>query len=115
MIDISEMTAAISADLLGRMPNQRATQRRKLSELAAGMLACQTPNLMELSNVLNRPTDCPDARYNYVERFLKNPLVDCGAVMETYARDLLERLAKHQHTLILMIDQSKIKRRHRFF
>lgn len=108
MSAISKMAKCISEDLLKRLPGQRATQRRKLSELAAGMLVCQTPNLMELSNVLDRPTDCPDARYNYVERFLKNDLVDCGAVMAAYARELLERLAKHQHTLILMIDQTKI-------
>jgi len=105
---IGRMAEAISADLLLRLPGQRATQRRKLSELAAGMLVCQTPNLMELSNVLDRPTECPDARYNYAERFLKNALVDCGTVMAAYARELLERLAKHQHTLILMIDQTKI-------
>jgi hypothetical protein len=47
---------AISDDLKARLPEQRATQRRKLSELTAGMLVCQTPNLMELSNVLDRPT-----------------------------------------------------------
>lgn len=29
-------------------------------------------------------------------------------VMVAYAEDLLARLAKHQHTLVLMIDQSKV-------
>ena len=99
---------AISKDLKARLPSQRATQRRKLSEMVGGMLACQTPNLMELSNVLDRPTESAEARYNYVERFLKNPLVHTGEIMGAYVRDLLKRLAQHQHTLVLMIDQSQV-------
>lgn len=99
---------AIARDLEERLPRQRATQRRKLSELVGGMLACQTPNLMELSNVLDRPTESAEARYNYVERFLKNPLVDTQVFMAAYAKDSLARLAKHQHTVVLMIDQSKV-------
>ncbi len=102
------IVAAIARDLEKRLPTQRATQRRKLSELVGGMLICQTPNLMELSNVLDRPTESAEARYNYVERFLKNPLVHTEVVMAAYAKDILARLGKHQHTLVLMIDQSKV-------
>lgn len=102
------LVAKISEDLKGRLPDQRSTQRRKLSELVGGMLVCQTPNLMELSNVLDRPTESAEVRYNYVERFLKNPLVDVKVVMASFGKDLLARLAHHQHTPILMIDQSKV-------
>lgn len=102
------LVTAISNDLKNRFPEQRATQRRKLSELVSGMLICQTPNLMELSNVLDRPTESAEARYNYVERFLKNPLVDTEVVMAAYGKDVLSRLSKHQHTLFLMIDQTHI-------
>lgn len=108
MNSISRISKAVSKDLAVRLPKQRKTQRRKLSELVAGILICQTPNLMELSNVLDRPTESDEARYNYVERFLKNTLVDTEVVMAAYAKDLLARLARHQHTLVLMIDQSKI-------
>lgn len=108
MSSLKEITAAIAEDLHKRLPEQRATQRRKLSELVAGILVCQTPNLMEVSNVLDRPTQSAEARYNYVERFLKNPLVDTEVVMAAYGRDLLRRLAQHQHTPVLMIDQSKV-------
>lgn len=101
------IVSAISKDLEARLPKQRLTQRRKLSELVAGMLICQTPNLMELSSVLDRPTESAEARYNYVERFLKNPLVKTEVVMSAYAKDLLGKLAKCQHTPVLMIDQSK--------
>lgn len=102
------IVSAVSRDLEERLPKQRATQRRKLSELVAGMLVCQTPNLMELSNVLDRPTESAEARYNYVERFLKNPLVNVEVVMSSYGEDLLKRLMVHQHTPVVMIDQSKV-------
>ena len=108
MVGFKLLSESISSDLLRRLPEQRATQRRKLSELVAGMLVCQTPNLMELSNVLDRPTDSVEARYNYVERFLKNPLVKHDYVMESYASELLQRLSAHQHTLVFMMDQSKV-------
>lgn len=39
---------AVARDLEERLPKQRATQRRKLSELVGGILICQTPTLMEL-------------------------------------------------------------------
>jgi len=108
MSGFRELCGAVFDDLHARFPSQRLTQRRKLSELVAAVLTCQSPNLMELSAVLDRPTESAEARYNYVERFLKNDLVKVDEVMETYAKDLLERLAKHQHTLVLMIDQSKV-------
>lgn len=108
MSGFKKIVAAIARDLQERLPTQRATQRRKLSELAGGVLVCQTPNLMELSNVLDRPTESAEARYNYVERFLKNPLVETEVVMSAYAKDVLIRLAAHQHTPVLMIDQSKV-------
>lgn len=108
MSGFQSLVSKIAEDLKNRFPTQRATQRRKLSELVGGLFVCQTPNLMELSNVLDRPTESAEARYNYVERFLKNPLVDVKTVMCSFCKDLLARLAHHQHTLILMIDQSKV-------
>ena len=108
MSGFKEIVGAVARDLEKRLPKQRATQKRKLSELVGGILICQTPNLMELSNVLDRPTHSAEARYNYVERFLKNPLVHTDEVMGAYAIELLERLAKQQHTLVLMMDQSKV-------
>lgn len=107
MSGYKEMEKAISKDLLKRLPKQRATQRRKLGELVAGMLVCQSPNLMELSNVLDRPTESAEVRYNYVERFLKNPLVKPLEIMASYGKDILERLCAHQEHPVLMIDQTK--------
>jgi len=108
MSGLKKLCESISDDLKLRFPDQRLTQRRKLSELVSAMLMCQTPNLMELSNVLDRPCDSIEARYNYVERFLKNELVNHEEVMRNYSKDLLLKLSQSQDRLFLMIDQSKI-------
>lgn len=108
MSGLKKLCESIFNDLELRFPKQRLTQRRKLSELVSAMLMCQTPNLMELSNVLDRPCDSVEARYNYVERFLKNDLVSHEEVMRNYSQELLLRLSEFQDRLFLMIDQSKI-------
>lgn len=108
MSGLKKLCKSIFDDLELGFPNQRLTQRRKLSELVSAMLMCQTPNLMELSNVLDRPCDSIEARYNYVERFLKNKLVSHKEVMENYSKNLLLNLSKSQDRLFLMIDQSNI-------
>ena len=108
MSAIKKLCNSISEDLKSRFPSQRATQRRKLSELVSATLMCHSPNLMELSNVINRPIESVEARYNYVERFLKNELVSISEVMGYYTKDLLLSLAAKDGRLFLMIDQSKI-------
>lgn len=63
MSGFKRIVGSVARDLEKRLPKQRGTQRRKLSELVGGILICQTPNLMEPSNVLDRPTESAEARY----------------------------------------------------
>lgn len=63
---------------------------------------------MELSSVLDRPTECAEARYNYVERFLKNDLVCHAEIMASYAKDLLKKISKKQSKIVLIIDQTRV-------
>ncbi len=100
----------IYMDLKERFPKQRDTQRRKLSDLIACSLQAESGNLMELATVLNRPTQCREARYNYIERFLKNELVCVEEVMSKYAIPLLKVLCGRSKYLVLMIDQTKINK-----
>ena len=51
-------------------------------------------------------------RYQWIARFLANPLVDPDAVMAPVARQVLERLAGGGEPLALILDQSKISDRH---
>src|SRR5919112_2065286 len=46
-------------------------------------------------------------RYQWIARFLANPLVDTDAVMAPFARQVLERQASGGEPLALILDQSK--------
>jgi len=104
---IEHVAQGIVADLEAKLPRQRKTQRDKLGLLAATMLEVRSANLMDLAASLPRPCRLVSKRYQWIERFLANDLVDVDAVMTPYGREVLERLAGDGQIVVLMIDQSK--------
>jgi hypothetical protein len=111
MTGIECLADSIKAELEQLLPEQRKTQRGKLSLLVATMLAARSANLMDLAAALPLEADRTDMRYQWIARFLANPLVDPDAVMAPFARQVLERLAGGE-PLALILDQSKISDRH---
>src|SRR4051794_21179991 len=51
-------------------------------------------------------------RYQWISRLLANPLIDTGAVMAPFAREVLARASAQAHTLVLIIDQSQVNATH---
>jgi hypothetical protein len=51
-------------------------------------------------------------RYQWIVRLLGNPLVVSDAVMEPFAREVLEQAAAGGEPLSLILDQSKVSERH---
>jgi Transposase DDE domain len=94
------------------LPLQRKTQRANLSLLVATMLTVRSANLMDLAAGLPRDVARIDMRYQWIERVLKNPLIDPDAVMAPFAREVLCRLAADGQPLVLIMDQSKLNDRH---
>ena len=76
------------------------------------MLDARSANLMDLAAALPLEADRTDMRYQWIARFLANPLVDPDEVMAPFARQVLERLAGGGEPLALILDQSKISDRH---
>jgi len=111
MTGTERLADSIKAELEQLLPRQRKTQRGKLSLLVATMLAARSANLMDLAAALPLEADRTDMRYQWIARFLANPLVDTDAVMAPFARQVLERLAGGE-PLALILDQSKISDRH---
>jgi Transposase DDE domain len=109
---IEVLAAAISADLQGRLPGQRKTQREKLALLVATMLDVRSANLMDLAASLPRPAEQLAMRYQWIKRLLANALVDSDAVMAPYGREMLARLAGGGARLVLLIDQTQATERH---
>lgn len=71
------------------------------------MLEVRSANCMDLAASLPRPCKLVIKRYQWIERFLSNDLVDVDAVMAPYGREVLKHLADAGQTVVLMIDQSK--------
>src|SRR4051794_23726707 len=112
MNGITEIAESVSSELKHRLPKQRKTQRTKLALLVATMLEVRSANLMDLAAGLPRDADRTDMRYQWIIRLLGNPLVISDAVMEPFAREVLERAAADGEPLSLILDQSKMSDRH---
>jgi len=109
---IAVWAEGIKADLKQRLPEQRKTQRDKLSLLVATMLHVRSANLVELASGLPRPSDRWDMGYQWIARFLANDLVSCDVVMQPFASEILARLAETGDPVPLILDQSKVSDRH---
>ena len=112
MNGITEIAESVSSELKHRLPKQRKTQRTKLALLVSTMLEVRSATLMDLAAGLPRDADRTDMRYQWIIRLLGNPLVISDAVMEPFAREVLERAAADGEPLSLILDQSKMSDRH---
>lgn len=108
---VMELASGIAADLRRRLPDQRKTQRDKLALLVATMLDARSANLMALAASLPRAAERADMRYQWIARFIDNPLVVCDEVMEPFAREVLGRAAASGRVVLIM-DQTRASDRH---
>ena len=111
MNGITEIASSISAELKRRLPKQR--KREKLALLVSTMLDVRSANLMDLAAGLPLEADRTGPsgnaqrymRYQWIVRLLGNALVVSDAVMEPFARDVLEQAAAGGEPLCLILDQ----------
>lgn len=109
---ITRIADSISVDLKQRLPCQRKTQRGKLALLVATMLDVRSATLMDLAAGLPLEADRTDMRYQWITRLLGNPLVISDAIMEPFAREVLEQAAGDDTSVVLILDQAKVSDRH---
>lgn len=93
------------------LPQLRKTVTRKLSLAVGAMLEGQTPNTVELSNLLPLPTERQDMREQWLRRLLKNSLLNCTAVMTPFATRELSKAGQNRQTILLCLDQSDLGNR----
>ncbi len=72
-------------------PELRRTVVSKLSLAVGAMIEGQTPNTVELANLLPLETERQDMREQGLRRLLKNPLLQSEVVMEPLARQECRR------------------------
>lgn len=105
---IAHMAAVIEDDLEDRETGLHKPHIKGLADLTASMLACRSVNTSDLLSVLPRRTQDADSRYRYINRWLKNPLIDPLAVMRGFVPEILGVAASSGQTVVLAMDQSKI-------
>lgn len=92
-------------------PGLRKTVITKLALAVGAMLEGQTPNTVELANLLPLDTERQDRREQWLRRLLKNPLLRSEVVIEPWARQELKRAARHGQTVLLSLDQTDLGNR----
>jgi hypothetical protein len=86
----------------------RKTVVRKLSLAVGAMLEGQTPNTVELANLLPLNTERQDMREQWLRRLLKNPLLKSEGVIDPLAHQELTRAARNGQTVLLSMDQTDL-------
>ena len=89
-------------------PKLRKTVVKKLALAVGAMIEGQTPNTVELANLLPLKTERQDMREQWLRRLLKNPLLVATAVIEPFARNELIRAARNHQTVLLSLDQTDL-------
>ncbi len=72
------------------------------------MIEGQTPNTVELANLLPLETERQDRREQCLRRLLKNPLLHATAMMAPLAREDLATAARNGQTVLLSMDQTDL-------
>lgn len=102
------LAEAINQDLKDIFPEQRKTQRGKLALLVGAMLHARTANTMDLAAHLPLKTKRQDMRFQWISRFLSNPLVNCREIMKRIAPPLLKQITEKGKTITFIIDQTEV-------
>lgn len=106
---IPHVAAIIEEDLEDRDMGLEKSHIKGLADLAASILATRSVNTSEIASVLPREVKSDEERYRYIQRWLSNPRIDPIRAMKGFVPEMMEALAEDNKTVILMLDQSKIR------
>jgi hypothetical protein len=105
---VKRLAKEVERGLRKTHPELRKTVVSKLSLAVGAMIEGQTPNTVELANLLPLETERQDMREQWLRRLLKNPLLQGEVVMEALARQELEQAARHGQVVQLSLDQTDL-------
>lgn len=108
---VKRLAEAVERGLHETHPELRQTVVSKLALAVGAMIEGQTPNTVELANLLPLETERQDMREQWLRRLLKNPLLQDEVVMEPLARQELEKAARNGQIVLLSMDQTDIGER----
>ena len=105
---VRQLAITIEEGLRAALPTLRKTVVTKLALAVGALLEAQTPNTVDLANVLPLETERQDMREQWLRRLLKNPLLSSAEVLEPWASQALAAAGQHGETIILSMDQTDL-------
>jgi len=105
---VKKLSEEIARGLSELLPGLNKPVTRKLSLAVAAMLEAQTPNTVDLSNVLPLETERQDMREQWLRRLLTSPALRCEEAMSPFAIDALRQASGHGQTILLSLDQTDL-------
>jgi len=105
---VKKLAEAVARGLRETHPELRKTVVSKLALAVGAMIEGQTPNTVELANLLPLETERQDMREQWLRRLLKNPLLGGDVVMEPLARQELQEAARNGQIVLLSLDQTEV-------
>jgi hypothetical protein len=105
---VKKLAEEVARGLGEALPDLRKTVVGKLALAVGAMIEGQTPNTVELANLLPLATERQDMREQWLRRLLKNPLLAATAVLEPFARAALAKAGRNRQTLLLAMDQTDL-------
>lgn len=108
MSTVKRLAEEVEQGLREVHPKLRKTVVGKLSLAVGAMLEGQTPNTVELANLLPLDTDRQDMREQWLRRLLKNPLLEREVVLAPWAREALAPAASSGQVVLLSMDQTDL-------
>src|SRR5512134_3755410 len=105
---VQKLAEIVKAGLQTALPKLRKTVINKLVLAVGAMIEAQTPNTVELANVLPLPPARQDIREQGLRRLLKNPLLESAVILDPFARTVLEEAVHNGQTIRLSLDQTDL-------
>lgn len=105
---VRQLAITLEEGLRAALPSLRKTVVTKLALAVGALLEAQTPNTVDLANVLPLETERQDMREQWLRRLLKNPLLSSAQVLEPWASQALVAAGQHGETIILSMDQTDL-------
>lgn len=108
MSTVKQLAEEITQGLNQVLPNVNKPVVRKLSLAIGAMIEGQTPNTVELSNLLPLETDRQDLREQWLRRLLSSPALSCETVIEPFAQEALRQAGQNRQIILLSLDQTDL-------
>ena len=108
MSTVKRIAEEVTQGLNQVLPHLTKPVVRKLSLAIGAMIEGQTPNTVELSNLLPLNTERQDMREQWLRRLLKSPALCCEMVIAPFAQEALRHAGQQDQVILLSMDQTDL-------